>query len=137
MKKSLVLLLAALLALALGGCNTTVSATPPDLTGNWKQENSDGLNFYQIATITDDTIQCYWYLPEYDEEHLYWTGTFTPPADGREPYTWTSQNNLENPHLEQWAERDDTKTFTYEKGQLSYNVNMAHLRMTYALERVE
>lgn len=137
MKKLLAILLTALLALALGGCGETVSAEPPDLTGTWRQQDYEATNFYQVAIITEDTVECYWHLNSTGEEFLYWTGTFTPPENGAEPYTWTSQNNLEKALTSNWAERDDTKTFTYKEGKLSYNVNMAHLRMTYALVRVE
>ena len=140
MKKPLILLilLASLLSLALGGCGeNAASAGPPDLTGTWRQQDYDATNFYQIATITEDTVECYWHLNSTGEEFLYWTGTFTPPEDGTQPYIWTSENNLEKALTSNWAERDETKTFTYKDGKLSYNVNMAHLRMTYALERVE
>ena len=138
MKRLLVILLAALPALVLGGCRqSTASAEPPDLTGNWVQVNGEATNFYQIATITEDTVECYWRLNSTGEEFLYWAGTFTPPEDGTEPYTWTSENNLEKALTSNWAERDETKTFTYKDGKLSYNVSMAHLRMTYALERVD
>ena len=139
MKKSfiIILLLAALPALALGGCGeTAVSAEPPDLTGNWIQAGIEDTPFYQVATITDDTIECWWHVVDGDEEHLYWSGTFTPPEDGKEPYAWTSENDLEKALTSSWALRDEIKTFTYEKGKLSYIVNMGHLRMTYALERV-
>ena len=141
MKKLLSVLLAALLALALGGCGeNTASAEPPDLIGTWRQQDYEATNFYQIAIITEDRVECYWHLNSTGEEFLYWTGTFTPPGDGKEPYTWTSEIDLEKALTSNWSEQREaggTKTFTYKDGKLSYNVNMAHLRMTYALERVE
>ena len=139
MKKLIMILLTALLALALGGCGEdAASAGPPDLIGTWRQQDYEATNFYQIAVITEDTIECYWHLNSTDEEFLYWSGTFTPPADGTEPYVWASENDVEKAMTSHWAVRDEeTKTFTYKDGKLSYIVNMAHLRMTYALERVE
>lgn len=43
-----------------GDTKTPEVATPPDLTGEWVQSNSDSKESYQAATISGDTIEIYW-----------------------------------------------------------------------------
>lgn len=138
MKKCTVLLLAAVAALVLAACSDEAKE-PPELTGEWIQP-SDG-SFYHMATITDDKIEIWWYLPEDDLRALYWSGSFTPPETGKEPYQWDSVNSFTEAELDASnayvrTSREGIKTFTYKKGQISYNVTAGHLRMTYTLERV-
>ena len=138
-KKCIALLLAAAAVFVLAACSSG-KAEPPDLTGDWIQP-SDGA-FYHIATVTDDKIEIWWYLPEDDLRALYWSGSFTPPETGKEPYQWESANAFTEAELDASnayvrASREEVKTFTYKKGQLSYNVTAGHLRMTYTLERAE
>jgi hypothetical protein len=113
---------------------------PPDLTGDWVQPSGD--EWYHIATITEDTIEIWWYLPASDKRELYWSGTFTPPTDGKEPYEWTSANHYTEGQLNATyhfnrTSREETKTFTYQDGKLSYNVTAGHLRLGYSLVRAE
>ncbi|MBQ9647251.1 MAG: hypothetical protein IJV43_02680 [Oscillospiraceae bacterium] len=138
-KKLLSLLLAAAAALALAGCAKN-PGPPPDLTGGWIQLSQG--EWFHIATITNDTIEIWWYLPAEDERNLYWSGTFTPPEDGKEPYTWTSANNYTEEELNRSytynrTSREETKEFSYKNGQISYNVTSGHLRLGYTLERAE
>ena len=138
-KRVIALLLAAAAVFALAAC-ANGATEPPDLTGDWAQPNSS--TFYHIATITDDKIEIWWYLPEDDLRALYWSGSFTPPQDGKEPYQWESVNNytedeLNASYIYDRTSREATKSFSYKKGQLTYNVTAGHLRMTYVLERTE
>lgn len=127
---------AVVLALCLSSCGSKNSdAPPPDLTGEWKQVGEIN-NFYQIATITGDTIETYWYVVSDGSLHLYWTGTFTPPEDGKEPYTWQSVNNLEKAETSPWARREETNSFTYKDGKISYVTRMGSLNISVALERL-
>lgn len=126
-------------AIYLGSRPPKEPAPPPDLTGEWSQ-NSGG-EWYHIATITDDMIEVWWYLPSEDLRELYWQGTFTPPVDGEEPYAWESANNLSMQELSLYkhrrTSREEVKTFTYKDGKLSYVVTAGHLQMVFALERAE
>ena len=127
-----------LLLTACGGSNDYVP--PPDLTGKWGQMPHDGANWYFIANITEDVIKIEWYQPTYHEIYLYWEGTFTPPTDGKEPYSWDSTTlhtveELESSNLFNRATREQTKTFTYKDGKISFLVTSGYLRMSYAIER--
>ena len=139
-KKLIALLLAAASVLALTACAKEDTATPPDLVGAWIQP-SEG-EWFHIATITDDTIEIWWYLPSEDKRDLYWSGTFTAPTDGKEPYVFLSENKYTEDELNasfyyNRTSREETKEFTYKDGKLSYNVTSGHLRLGYSLEKVE
>ena len=106
---------------------------PPDLTGEWKQVNSESDDSYQAATITGDTIVINWVST--DSKALYWAGSFTAPTTDEEPYTWDSNNDHEQTDTAIMASSDDTKTFTYEDGQISYDVSMMGVTKTVRLEK--
>lgn len=133
-----IILLALAAVCALCACKKA-SAPTPDLTGEWRQLSDE--QWYHIATITDDKIEIWWYLPAYDRRDLYWSGSFTPPTDGTEPYEWTSVNDYTEAQLDATyrfhrASREETKVFTYKDGKISYNVTAGHLRLGYSLEKV-
>lgn len=134
--KMIVLLLLAAALLSLTGCGSAAAGPPPDLTGEWVQTGSENAAFYQVATITEDTITAYWYVTEDDVRRMYWCGTFVPPEDGSSSYTWVSENTATALNHTNWTIDDETKTFTYKKGKLVYNVNMGNMRMSVALEKI-
>ncbi len=141
MKKrpALLLLLSALALCLLVGCKGDGSADPPpDLSGDWIQPS--GGDWYHVATIQDDKITIWWYLPSHDIRNLYWSGSFTPPVNGKEPYAWESTNNYTPEQLDavytcRRATREQVKTFTYKDGKITYIVTAGHLQMTYTLVR--
>lgn len=133
--KTTVCIAAAVLALCLSSCGSKSSDVPPDLTGEWRQVGESS-NFYQVATITGDTIETYWYLVADGSVYLFWSGTFTPPETGKEPYSWKSVNDLEKAANSPWAMRDETKSFTYKDGQIHYIVRMGNLNVSVALEKL-
>lgn len=125
------------IALALTGCVGT-DATPtsapsskateeptqaPDLSGTWKQSNSDNEDSYQQATITADTIAIDWVTDGGDTTSIYWVGTFAAPIDAAEPYTWTSQRDAAATDSALLASTSDTKDFTFEGDTISYQVS--------------
>ena len=112
---------------------------PPDLTGDWVQPSDDA--WYHFATISEDTIEIWWYIPERNIKELYWSGSFTPPTDANEPYRWESVNNYTEEEMNavyrfHRASREPVKTFTYWNGVIRYNVTAGHLRLGYTIERV-
>ena len=135
LKKIVCMAAAAALSLCLSSCGNGGNSAPPDLTGEWKQVGEAG-NFYQIATVSDDTIETYWYVVSDGSLYLYWTGTFTPPEDGKEPYTWQSVNDLEKAQTSSWARREETNSFTYKDGKISFVARMGSLNVSVALERL-
>lgn len=147
-KKLLAMAFAVFMTLSLTACGgNTSSATasdadaqqaeeatqPPDLTGDWVQINSESEDNYQQATITADTITVNWISP--DTTALYWTGTFEAPTTADEPYSWDSVNDTEQTNTAILASSDETKTFTYENGQISYDVSMMGVTTTVRLEK--
>lgn len=133
--------LAALLCLlALAACGPRDYGPPPDLTGKWRQP--DATEWYFIGKIEGEVIQIDWYLPSTGRAYLYWKGTFTPPVDGKEPYSWKSaslytEEELDASHLFNRATREEHKTFTYKGGKIGFVVTSGHMQMGYTLEKVE
>lgn len=141
--KKLVMSLAVLcLSASLFGCGSTNNATgeteqpqAPDLTGEWKQVNSNSDDFYQIATIEGETIEINWFTESEETKALYWAGSYIAPETADEPYTWDSVNDKEKTDSAMLASGDDTKTFTYEDGQLSYEASAMGVTQTVRLEK--
>ncbi len=104
---------------------------PVDLTGEWKQTNSNDAESFQSATITADTIEVFWNAP--DTKSLYWAGTIEVPADGSISFVWDSVNDKTKTDTAMMASGDDTKVFTFENGELSYDVTALGTTMTVRL----
>ena len=145
MKRRLLLcLLILVLSLTLPACQSEPKE-PPDLRGQWTQvlpEDSDEPPvYYHFASITDDKIEIYYYATADGSTNLYWSGSFTPPEDGKEPYVWVSKNTLPpnlGPRVFRYASRDAEKEFTYKKGTITYMIAPSQaLRMNVTLERAE
>ena len=138
-KKLFVLTTSVLLALGCVGCgggNAAEEPAPaPVLTGEWAQVNSNSEDSYHIATIKGDTIEIYWYTASDETKALYWAGDFVAPETADEPYTWTSTNDREKTDSALLASGDDTKEFTYEAGQISYEAGMMGVTQTMRLEK--
>ena len=123
---------------ASGGSAAAASSSAPaapDLTGDWKQVNAASEDSYQVATIQGDTIEIYWVTESADTKSLYWAGTFVAPETAEEPYTWESANDTEKTGSALLASGDETKTFTYQDGQISYDVSAMGMTQTVRLEK--
>lgn len=127
--------LALLIAISLTACGSTKSSgninnsdttaeaiEPLDLTGNYEQKNHK--ETFQAAYIKDDRIEVFWIMDNGDSKLLYWSGTYTSPVNGDEPYSWDSQNDKTRTNTALMASGDEIKTFTYENGELSYKVTI-------------
>ena len=93
MKKAIALLVAA--AKSDGTSKTETNKEEPkpqpaDLTGTWKQTNSNDPSSYMEATISGDTIEVDWIGT--DTKSLYWKGTYQAPAAAGD-WKWTSQGD--------------------------------------------
>ena len=123
--------------LLLGGCGAAGPA--PNLSGKWVATAMKGAEsgYFQVAVIDGDVIKTYWYFPEDGTKYLYWMGTYERPKNGKEPYSWESKNLVEEENMNRyrWLSHDSTKTFTYKKNKLSYNVKMASIVSGVALEK--
>lgn len=114
----------------------TEPPAPADLTGEWTQVNGNSEDTWQSATITADTIEIYWVSDGGDTRSLYWAGSFTAPQTADEPYTWESANDTEKTEYALLASTAESKTFTYEAGQISYEVSALGTTTTVRLEKV-
>lgn len=140
MKKILSAILAGVMILnlsACGGNGKEKSSDPPDLSGQWKQVNSDSDDSYQGAIIEDDVIEIYWVSNGGDTRSLYWSGTFEEPDTAEEPYSWESENNKARTSSSIMSSSDDTKTFTYEDGQITYSSSIMGTTTKVRLEKEE
>lgn len=135
MKRVIAFILVMMFTLSLTACGGTKPKDPPDLTGQWKQTNSNSDDSYQTATISGNVIEVYWYTESDQTSALYWAGTFEAPATSEEPYTWDSVNDKEKTSTAILASGDDTKTFTYKDGQISYSVTALGVTTTVTLEK--
>jgi len=72
--------------------------------------------------VTSDTIEINWIADGGYPRSLYWAGMFTVPADGSDSFTFDSINVNSKTDGAMLASSDDTKTLTYEKGELIYEV---------------
>ena len=73
--------------------------------------------------IKDGEIVIYWVSDGGDTKSLYWAGSYIAPTDNAEPYTWNSENDKEKTGSALLASGDDTKVFTYEKGEITYKAS--------------
>lgn len=144
MKKiTIISLCVALLITIFTGCSAkTVSSDNggaekqiPNLTGEWKQENSKSDDTYQDATIIGDTIEIYWVSDNGDTKSLYWAGTFVTPITTDEPYSWTSENDHSKTESAMLASSDDAKIMTYQNNVLSYEVSAMGTTTTVKLKK--
>lgn len=139
MKKIALMFLAGVMALSLVACGGSAGAaenkTPPDLSGEWKQSNSDSADSYQSASISGETIEIYWVSDAGKTKALYWAGSFSAPTDTTEPYTWESQNDKSQTETALLASTDDAKTFTYKGGKISYEASAMGVTKTIELEK--
>lgn len=134
-EKARYLIASALLLALLCACGSRGRDLPaPELEGRWTQ-CSPADNFYQTAVISGDEIEVYWHIVADGSNYLYWAGSFEPPTDGREPYSWTSVNNLEKAKTDPHARREETLTFTYKDGKLHYVQIQGRIHLTVSLER--
>ena len=121
MKKAIALLVAAMLLTGLSACGGSTTADAPaksdgtsktetnkeepkpppaDLTGTWKQTNSNDPSSIEVNWIGTDT------------KSLYWKGTYQAPAAAGD-WKWTSQDDTETMASALLASQDATKDFTY------------------------
>lgn len=148
--KKLIALIALAAVLALTGCggastapagtaNSKAAEEAPkkaaDLTGAWKQSNPNSEKSYQQATITADNMTVEWVTDGGSTTSIYWVGTFTAPTNATEPYTWTSQRDVEATRGALLASSDDTKEFTYKDGTISYKVSAMGATTTVNLKK--
>ncbi|MBG6085454.1 membrane lipoprotein lipid attachment site-containing protein [Zhihengliuella flava] len=146
------LIIPALAILALAGCSSESNSAPagqkepttqeamepptaPDLTGAWIQNNPKSKESFQQAEIADGTLTIEWVYDGGDTTSVYWVGTFETPSDANEPYTWTSDRDVEATDNALLASTSDSKDFTYEDGEITYEVTALGTTTKVVLEK--
>lgn len=141
----------ALLAVALltgcsGGSSGTVSsdapaeteappAEPLDLSGEWKQTNSNDPDSYQQATISGDTISVDWINDAESTTAIYWIGSYESPTEDVDSYSWTSAGDIAAMENAILASQSETKDFAYEDGTLTYELTAMGVTMIVEMEK--
>lgn len=119
--------------------STTEQEAPPaeplDLSGEWKQTNSNSRDSYQAATISGDTITIDWVNEAESTTALYWVGTYEAPTEDTDTHAWTSVGDVEQMETALMASGDDSKDFTYENGVLMYELTALGVTMTVEMEK--
>lgn len=110
-------------------------AEPLDLTGEWKQTNSKSEDSYQAATISGDVIEINWVNEADSGTAIYWVGTYVAPTEDVTEYTWESANDTSKTENALLASSDQTKTFTFKDGVLSYELTAMGVTMTVEMSK--
>lgn len=111
------------------GKSTTSAESVSSLIGNW--EAQDKSDTYQAGYITADTIEIFWMSD--GDASLYWSGSFDDPAELTDGYSWDSVNNKDKTNVALLASGDDTKTFTYSGGKITYEASALGMTQTINL----
>lgn len=114
-----------------------VEEVKPDsisLEGSWTQLNRNSEDMWQEAVITGNEIEVYWVSEGGERKSLYWAGSVEVPADV-ESFTFDSVNDTSKTQSALLASDAETKAFTYENDELSYEVSALGETMTVHLGR--
>ena len=106
---------------------------PLDLTGNWAQKGKEGDDSYMAGYIKDGIIEIFWVSDGGKSGDLYWSGSYIAPTESTDNYSWDSVNDKIKTDYALLASGDDTKTFSYENGEISYSVSMLGQTTTVSL----
>lgn len=120
--------------------NDAQSSVPPvaetvSLVGEWEQSNKNSPTNFQRAVITDDTIEIYWIADDEDVKSLYWAGSIDPTIEHTKHFTWDSKNDLTKTESALLASTSESKTFTFDNDEISYDVTALGTTTTVRLAR--
>ena len=108
---------------------------PLDLTGNWAQKGKEGSDSFQAGYIKDGIIELFWISDGGDTHMLYWSGSYEAPTSADDEYAWESVNDKIKTDSALMASGDDSKTFNYKNGEISYEVSIMGQTGTVTLVR--
>ena len=101
-----------------------VKQEPLDLTGNWVQKDAEGSESFMAGYIKDGVIELFWVSDSGKSGNLYWSGSYDAPTEPGDSYAWDSINDKIKTDYALLASGEETKTFSYENGEISYSVSM-------------
>lgn len=108
---------------------------PLDLNGNWAQKGKEGSDSFQAGYIENGVIELFWISDGGETHMLYWSGSYEAPTSADDEYTWESVNDKIKTDSALMASSDDTKTFEYKNGEISYEVSIMGQTGTITLVR--
>lgn len=108
---------------------------PLDLTGNWAQKGKEGSDSFQAGYIKNGIIELFWISDGGDTHMLYWSGSYEAPTSADDEYAWESVNDKIKTDSALMASGDDSKTFNYKNGEISYEVSIMGQTGTVTLVR--
>lgn len=147
LSKVAVVAFAATVAVALPACGGSPQAAgsaaaeareaePVDLTGTWIAPGDSDDSWMEL-NIDGDTMTVYWVSDNGDTKSLYWAGSYTAPTEPGDTWEWDSANDHEQTDMALLASTSDTKTFTYENGEISWEVSALGTTTTARATRQE
>lgn len=147
MKKISAFILPLLLAFSLSACNSSRTETTPqanksvtsqkiNLEGEWKQTNISPEEDYQTATISGNSIEIKVVNKKEDTTSIYWSGTYLTPELKNGVYTWVSENNVSKNNSSLVSSSENSKTFNYANGVISYESSYLGTEKTIKLEKI-
>lgn len=149
MKKISAFILPLLLAFSLSACNSSETETSPqanesvtsqkiNLEGEWKQTNISPEEDYQTAIISGDSIEIKVVNTKEDDATptTYWSGTYTTPELKNGIYTWVSENKVSKNKSSLVSSSENSKTFNYANGVISYESSYLGTEKTIKLEKI-
>ncbi len=147
MKKISAFILPLLLTFSLSACGNSSTENKPQTTestasekinleGNWKQTNASPEEDYQTAAINNGIIEIKVVNKKDNTTSVYWSGTYTTPELKNGVYTWASENNLSKNESPLVASSEDSKTFYYANGVISYESSYLGAEKTIKFEKI-
>ena len=112
-----------------------VVVEPLDLTGEWKQTNSNSSDSYQVATITGEQITVDWVSEADSTKAVYWIGSYVTPTEDTESHSWDSQGDVAQMETALMASGDTAKAFNFKGDVLSYELTAMGVTMTVEMSR--
>ena len=108
-----------------------------DMPGEWIQTNSHNDGSYQGIFISEDYIEVYWVFDKQNGATLYWAGTFEYPNKVKTTGKFTFESVADTSRMMHslLASEDETKTFTYDHGIISYTVNYNDMEMSVVSQK--
>ena len=108
----------------------------PDLTGDWVEKDAENIDTYQKGYIKDGVIELFWILND-GTSSLYWSGSYEAPEGNTDNYSWESVNDKTKTEYALMAANDDSKTFNYKDGEISYEASAMGMTKTVELIRAD
>lgn len=112
---------------------STRVTVPANLLGKWEQVNGGIPGVIMTAKITSNKIEITRTMG--DTSALYWIGTFDTSKKLAETFTTISKGDTARMANEFYASLDSTKTFDYDRGDLSFRFSMMGITTTVHLQK--